>query len=167
MSEPVVVRPARPAEYPAVGRLTIEVYVGGGLVKPTSDYVAILGDAADRGGKSDLLVATLRGKLVGTVAYCPPDSPYAQFTGPDEAEFRMLAVAPGARGKGVGAALVQACLDRARAAGMAVLRLTTQVNMRDAQRMYERLGFVRTPEHDWTLANGLSLITYARTLDSE
>ncbi|TDC71038.1 GNAT family N-acetyltransferase [Actinomadura sp. GC306] len=162
MSEPVVVRLARPDEYGQVGDLTVEVYVDGGLVSPTSSYVVTLRDAADRAAKSDLLVAEIAGELVGAVAYCGPGSPYAEVAGPDEAEFRMLAVREKARGEGAGTAMVRACIDRARASGLAGLVLSTQANMVAAQRMYERLGFVRTPGRDWIPVPGMKpLLTYA------
>ena len=109
-----------------------------------------LRDAADRAAKCDLLVAEADGEVVGAVAYCGPGSSYAELAGPGEAEFRMLAVREKARGRGAGTAMVLECVGRARAAGLATLRLSTQANMTDAHRLYERLGFVRTPERDWS-----------------
>lgn len=161
MSEPVLVRAARPEEYVLVGDLTVEVYVAGGLVSPASPYVRTLRDAAGRAAGSELLVAEISGEVGGSVAYCPPGSPYAELAGPDEAEFRMLAVREKARGRGLGRAMVRACVDRARSAGLAGLRLSTQRNMGDAHRLYERMGFVRTPDRDWAPVPGLDLLTYA------
>ena len=161
MSDALVVRVARPEEYELVGDLTVEVYVHGGLVSPESSYVKTLRNAGDRAEKAELLVAEVGGEGAGAVAYCPPDSPYAELAGPGEAELRMLAVLEKARGKGAGRAMVTACVERARAAGLRGLRLSTQRNMRAAQRMYERLGFVRTPERDWAPAPGVDLLTYA------
>ena len=161
MAGGVVVRVARPEEYGTVGELTVEVYVHGGLVSPESSYVTTLRDAADRAAKAELLVAEVAGEVAGAVAYCPPDSPYAELAGPDEAEFRMLAVREKARGNGAGRAMVRACAERARAAGLRGLRLSTQRNMESAQRMYERMGFVRTPERDWAPVPGVDLLTYA------
>ncbi|GAA2419448.1 GNAT family N-acetyltransferase [Actinomadura vinacea] len=163
----VLVRSALPADYVRVGELTVEVYVRGGLIPSGSSYVTTLGDAADRAAKAELLVAEVAGEIAGAVAYCPSDSPYAELAGPDEGEFRMLAVLEGSRGGGVGRALVQACVDRARAAGLAALRLSTQPNMRSAQRMYERMGFERTPGRDWSPVPGLELMTYALALTPE
>jgi ribosomal protein S18 acetylase RimI-like enzyme len=157
----VIVRTARPDEYDLVGELTVEVYVHGGLVSPQSSYVHKLRDAADRAAKAVLLVAEDAGQIAGAVAYCPPGTPYAELAGPDEAEFRMLAVLESARGKGAGRAMVRACVERARTAGLSGLRLSTQRNMESAQRMYEKMGFVRTPDHDWSPAPGFTLITYA------
>jgi ribosomal protein S18 acetylase RimI-like enzyme len=161
VSDRVIVRVARREEYGLVGDLTVEVYVHGGLVSPASSYVGTLRDAADRAAKAELLVAEVSGEVAGAVAYCPPGSPYAELAGPDEAEFRMLAVREKARGKGVGGAMVRACAERARAAGLAGLRLSTQRNMDSAHRLYERMGFVRTPDRDWAPVPGVDLLTYA------
>ncbi len=160
----VTVRDARPDEHRRIGELTVEVYVGGGLISPASSYVATLADAAGRAERSRLLVAELGGELAGAVAYCPPGSPFAQLAGLDEAEFRMLAVLGWARGHGVGRAMVRACADRARAAGLRGLRLSTQANMTAAHRMYERMGFVRTPDRDWAPVPDETLLTYALSL---
>jgi ribosomal protein S18 acetylase RimI-like enzyme len=161
---PVTVRDARPGEYALIGDLTVEVYVHGGLVSPESPYVRTLRDAADRAAKSELLVAEVGGEIAGAVAYCPPGSAYAELAAPDEAEFRMLAVLAKARRAGAGRAMVGECVQRARAAGLTGLRLSTQPNMDAAHRMYERLGFVRTPDRDWSPVPGLNLLTYALRL---
>ncbi|RAY13422.1 GNAT family N-acetyltransferase [Actinomadura craniellae] len=160
----IIVRAVRPAEYERVGELTVAAYVAGGLISPDSDYVARLRDAADRAARAELLVAEVGGEVVGAVAYCPPDSPYAELTGPGEGEFRMLAVDPPARGGGIGRALVLACLNRAEATGMSAVRLSTQPDMLAAHRLYERLGFVRTPERDWFPEPDTELITYVLKL---
>ncbi|MET7437677.1 GNAT family N-acetyltransferase, partial [Streptomyces sp. NPDC005568] len=92
----------------------------------------------------------------------------AELARPGEAEIRMLAVAPQARGRGAGEALVRACVDRARATeGCVRVVLSTQRTMRAAHRIYERLGFVRTPERDWNPVPELDdilLLTYELTL---
>lgn len=163
VSEPVIVRTARPDEYDLIGALTVEVYVHSGLVSPESSYVPTLRNAADRAAKTDLLVAEVTGEVAGAVAYCPPGTPYAELAGPDEAEFRMLAVLEKARGAGAGRALVNACVDRARAARLRGVRLSTQPNMVDAHRLYERMGFSRTPDRDWSPVPDLRLLTYALT----
>ncbi|MFI0373117.1 GNAT family N-acetyltransferase [Actinomadura sp. 1N219] len=164
MSEAVIVREARADEYELIGELTVEVYVAGGLVSAASPYVSTLRDAAGRAEKSELLVAEIGGEVGGAVAYCPPGSPYAELAGPDEAEFRMLAVREKARGRGAGRAMVLECVSRARAARLGGLRLSTQRNMDDAHRLYERMGFVRTPDRDWAPAPGVDLLTYALAL---
>jgi ribosomal protein S18 acetylase RimI-like enzyme len=159
-----VLRAARPAEYDLIGKITATVYVGDGFISPESPYVESLRDAASRAEKAELLVAELDGAIVGTVTYCEGGTSYSNLADPDEAEFRMLAVTGAARGAGVGAALVGFCVEKARAAGRTALRLSTQTDMLAAQRIYERMGFERTPERDWEPVPGYTLITYALAL---
>lgn len=159
------IRTARPEEYAAVGELTVRAYLDDDMPTAVSSYLDELRDAATRAAETDLLVAVDdAGALIGTVTFTPPGSGYGEITeGPDEAGFRMLAVASDQQGRGVGTALVQACIDRARAAGCTRLRLSTAQRMAAAQRIYERLGFVRTPELDW-YPDSVTLLTYALEL---
>jgi predicted N-acetyltransferase YhbS len=163
----LVLRSARPDDYELIGEITVAAYVGDGFIDPASTYVAKLRDAATRAAQAELLVAELGGRIVGTVTYCRGGTEYANIAGPEDAEFRMLAVAGEARGNGVGEALVRLCIDKAKAAGCRVLRLSTQSDMLVAHRLYGRLGFVRTPERDWSpdpQAYESPLITFALTL---
>ena len=159
------IRAARPEEYDAVGGLTVRVYVGEGFVAPDSPYLPILRDAAGRAAAAELLVAVDgSGTLLGSVAFAPSGSEYAEVADPGEAGFRMLVVDPAARGRGVGEALVRACVARATALGCLRVRLSTQRDMHAAHQLYERLGFVRSPERDWSPLPGVDLITYALEL---
>ena len=56
-------------------------------------------------------------------------------------EVKSLFVAPEARGRGVGAALLAALGDHARVEGIAVLRLETGDTLDAAHRLYARAGF--------------------------
>ena len=150
------------AELAAVGELTVAADTRDGHVARDVDgYVHELRAAADRARDAELVVATDEGgTLLGTVTYVPAGTPWAEVARPGEAEFRMLAVAPEARGRGVGALLTQWCLDRARAEGCTAVVLSTLPTMHTAHRIYERLGFRRTPERDWYPAEGILLVTY-------
>jgi GNAT superfamily N-acetyltransferase len=80
--------------------------------------------------------------------------PGTAFSTPDEGplacpEVRLLAVAPEARGQGIGTALMEECIRRARGLGSPCLNLHTTDMMQVAMRMYERMGFVRAPELDF------------------
>jgi ribosomal protein S18 acetylase RimI-like enzyme len=76
----------------------------------------------------------------------------------------MLVVDPEAQGRGVGELLVRTCLERARAAGKRRMVLSTAEGMTAAHRLYERLGFKRAPERDWTPLPGITLLIYTREL---
>ena len=76
----------------------------------------------------------------------------------------MLSVDHAARGQGIGELLVRGCLERARAAGKTRMVLSTDVRMSAAHRLYERLGFTRLPERDWSPMPGVNLLAYALDL---
>ncbi|MFF2641887.1 GNAT family N-acetyltransferase [Streptomyces niveus] len=162
-----IIRAVEPAEYAVLGEITARAYLDDGLLDFGADdpYLERLRDVAGRAAGAEVLVAVDAGEgggVLGGVAYVVAGSAWAEVAGDGEAEFRMLAVAPAARGRGVGGALVRACVDRARATeGCLRVRLSTQKSMLGAHRIYERLGFVRTPERDWSPLPGLSLLTYS------
>lgn len=160
------IRAAEPDEYGVLGEMTARAYLDDGLLDFGEDdpYLVTLRDVAARAAGSEVLVAVdADGAVLGGVAHVVGPSAWADLAGDGEAEFRMLAVAPAARGRGVGGALVQACVDRARATeGCVRVRLSTQKSMLGAHRIYERMGFVRTPERDWSPVPELSyLLTYS------
>jgi ribosomal protein S18 acetylase RimI-like enzyme len=156
----VEVRLARPEEYSAITDVTLEVYVGGGYFPADDGYVEELSATAARAGEADLLVAVEDGVVLGAVTYCPLGSSWREIAAQDEGEFRMLAVSGAARGRGVGLALVEACVDRAREAGLRGLAISTMGEMTDAQRLYGRLGFNRVPDSDWSPNSGVCLMAF-------
>jgi GNAT superfamily N-acetyltransferase len=156
MSAPpeVTVRDARDDERAAVRALTLRAY---------AEYADVMAPAAWAGleravraaladsGAAERIVAERAGAIVGSVLLYPPAADaygglVAEASWP---EVRLLAVAPEARGLGVGAALVRECVRRARRMGARELGLHTSASMRVARAMYARLGFVRAPEHDF------------------
>jgi ribosomal protein S18 acetylase RimI-like enzyme len=162
---PLTVREARPDELGAVGSLTLAAYAADGEITPGNPYAATLLDAAARAREATLLVAVDEGGLlVGTVTYVRPGSAFAEVGGPDEAEVRMLAVAPTARGAGVGRRLSDACVERARADGLAAVALSSGEGMAAAHRLYGRMGFARTPERDWSPRDGIRLLAFRLSL---
>ena len=171
MTTPIEVRRARPDEYDAVAELTATIYLreGWGDV----GYEPVLRDVAHRAEQAQVLVAVLPPpdgarivgpRIVGTVTVATRGGRYAEQAGPDEAVVRMLVTDPAVRGRGIGDALMRACLDAARQDGCRRVRLSTQPGMAAAHRLYKRLGFVRTPADDWRPAPDLLLITYALDL---
>jgi ribosomal protein S18 acetylase RimI-like enzyme len=163
---PFAVRRATPTDYPAVGEITVRAYVDDGHLPPGLAYAEVLADAESRDREAELWVASEEGsgRVLGSVTFARPGSDYAEVAGPDEGEFRMLAVAHEARGQGVGEALVRRCVERARELGLGGLVMSTQPSMVRAHRVYERLGFVRAPDRDWEPVPGVSLLAYQRRL---
>ena len=160
---PVVVEPALPADHQRIGELTVRVYSDGGYGAP--EYVPTLADVAGRAALSRLLVARdARGVVVGSVALVLDGVLGEVLTSPQEAGFRMLVVDPAARGHGVGELLVRSCLEQATAAGKTAMVISTEPTMSAAHRIYERLGFTRLPERDWSPHPGVDLLVYRRAL---
>ena len=144
----IVVRAARPGDYARVGELTIGAYRSLAVDHLWGGYQNEIMDTATRAKGADILVAEIDGRVIGSVTYVSEHtSSWSEWTLPGEAQFRLLAVDPAVRGRGVGEVLVRACLDRARTAGQPVIIHTTPW-METARRMYERLGFVRRPDRD-------------------
>lgn len=156
----MIVRRVRPEEYAAVAALTLEAYVDGGFIAAGSPYVAELADTARRDAGAEVLVALADDRLVGAVTWCPAGSSWREIAGQGEGEFRMLAVAADARGRGVGEALVRACLARATSDGFSGVAISTMSEMADAHRLYARLGFTRVPEKDWSPHRDMCLMAF-------
>jgi GNAT superfamily N-acetyltransferase len=162
----VTLRHAQPEELAAVGELTLAAYVADGYLVEDDFYADELLGAAHRAAEAELIVAVdpAGHELLGTVTFALYGSHYAEIAKPGEAEFRMLAVRPGARGRGIGQALARWCVDRAREQGCAAIALSSLAEMHTAHRLYERMGFVRLPERDWAPTPDVSLIAYGLDL---
>jgi ribosomal protein S18 acetylase RimI-like enzyme len=148
------VRDARATERAAVRALTLDAYAEYARLMTPASWASLDGavrDALDSAWTAECVVAEVGGRLAGSVFLFPPGADaYAGLAAPPPVpEVRLLAVAPWARGAGVGEALVRECARRARAAGAAALGLHTSASMAAARRMYARLGFVRAPEADF------------------
>lgn len=155
----MLLRRATPDDHERAGEVTVAAYADFTL-GPADPYVARLRDAATRNREAELWVATPDDhddEILGCVTLCPAGSPWRELSGPEEGEFRMLAVAPGARGRGVGEALARMCLDRFRAEGARGVVICSLPEMTDAHRLYTRLGFRRAPELDWSPLDGVRL----------
>jgi len=62
------------------------------------------------------------------------------------AQVEAVRVARSQRGRGLGQALLRWAVEEARSRGCSLLQLTTDKQRTDAQRFYERLGFVASHE---------------------
>jgi ribosomal protein S18 acetylase RimI-like enzyme len=165
-----LIRPVRPEEYEALGELLVEAFGSlPPLMPDLDDYNRHLRDVARRATTSCVLVATTpAGELLGGVTYVNgPEDPYSQDLRQGESGMRMLGVDPAHRSGGVGRALTEACLERARAAGRSRLILYTGSWMVVAWHLYESIGFHRVPDRDLTDAPGVDMLAYAFDLAAE
>lgn len=158
-----------------VAQLRVSAYRAGGHLAPGSDYEARLRELGADGAGYVLVAVTPPptgsrrpdGEIAGTVMLQSWPHAGQVVTGPGEAEIRALAVTPDAQGAGVGGALLAAVIERAAASGVGHLVLLTQPNMHAAQRLYERAGFRRLPDRDWSPEPGETLLAYGMPLPPE
>lgn len=102
----ITVRLAAAEGYVAVADLTACVYVGEGFSPNTAD--GSLRAVDERARQTRLLCAVdERGVVLGAVSVVEEGSTFGQIGGVGELEIRLLAVAPEARGHGVGEHLIK------------------------------------------------------------
>ncbi len=154
-----VVRIATDGELDEGGRVVRLAFEADGL--EVGDYAEMLAAARERARSADVAVAVdPGGAVLGCVTFALAGTPWADVARPGEGEFRMLGVDPQARGRGIGLALVDWCIARARALGCEQLVLSSMPAMRAAQRVYAHRGFTRAPSRDWSPVPGIVLWTF-------
>jgi ribosomal protein S18 acetylase RimI-like enzyme len=158
----VIVRDALSEELAEVGEIRVTAYRDAGFLSPGSEYAPVLRDLG-RDGDGTVLVAVDGCSIVGTVMLRSGGN---VVTGQDETEIRALAVTPDGQGKGTGSALLTAVIERAARDGVRHLVLLTQPDMLAARRLYERAGFRRLPDRDWSPTPGVMLLAYGLRLGS-
>ena len=161
----VVIRDMRHDELDAVRHVTLAAYGEYAAIMPEPlwlGYRRQLLATLETGDRMERIVAERGGSIVGSVLLFPPAADaYGGAAGNvNYPEVRLLAVVPEARGQGIGVALMEECARRARRAGAAALGLHTTDMMRAAVRMYERVGYVRTPAQDFSPAAGVLIKAY-------
>jgi ribosomal protein S18 acetylase RimI-like enzyme len=122
--------------------------------------------AAGSGGGPGTGLSNGAGPIAGTIMLVTWPLAGELVGGPDEAEIRALAVAPGVQNGGVGTGLLLTALNWAELAGARRVVLSTLPEMRAAHRLYERNGFRRLPDRDWSPRPGVQLLAYSLELGS-
>jgi len=153
-----VLRRLEPRDHDAVVAVLLAAYDD--HVKVEFEYVEVLTDVAGRDRDAEVWVAVDGTDVLGTVTICPPGSSYREIGRDDEGEFRMLAVGPRARGRGVGRLLTELVVDDARRRGLSAVVLSSTPTMTAAHRLYESMGFTRLPDRDWSPNAYVDLIAY-------
>lgn len=159
-----MIRPADPSEFPAVGDLRVEAYLADGYLSEASFYIDVLRGLGTDGSGEVLVAVDDGGGIVGTVMLQTSGQHGEIIHTASEAEVRALAVAPHARGRGIGRALIAAVTRLACERGIGHLVLLTQSEMLTAQHLYGEAGFRRLPDRDWSPAPSVSLLAFGRVL---
>jgi len=149
----VVIRDAEFSDREAITDLTLSAYSEYGEIMSAENWQAYRANiiaALDGVSDAGQLVAVAGGKIVGTVLLYLKGAAFVGVESDvDWPEVRLLAVAPEARSKGVGKALMAECVQRVRKYGGTIVALHTMESMQAARRLYGRMGFVRTAELDF------------------
>lgn len=157
--DPLLIRDATEADHATIRALTLSAYAKYADTMPEAAWGALRGavvsvmDSLDQ-QEAEKIVAERDGEVVGSVLLYPPtekDS-YGQGGAAHHPELRLLAVAPQVQGLGVGRALVDECVRRARKVGAQKLGLHTSDYMEVATALYQKMGFTRAPAADFEAA---------------
>lgn len=161
--QPVVIRHARDDELDIAASVAVDAYAEYAERMSPDAWSAFAHNIANVRGRmndAEILVAERDGRLVGTVTL------FTDWRGAQSDSYgvRLLSVPPAERGTGVGRALMEYCIDRARAERKDRVVLTTTQEMESARDLYEKLGFVRDVSLDHEPAPGVRAEGYALKL---
>lgn len=127
-------RPAVPADRHAIEEIVRHAYspyiarIGRPPGPMLDDYEALI-------GKGGVYVVELEGTIQGILVLVPEQ---------DAMLLDNVAVAPSAKGTGIGRSLLEYAEHSARAAGYRVIRLYTHETMTENIALYSRIGYVET-----------------------
>ncbi|RYY16080.1 MAG: GNAT family N-acetyltransferase [Cytophagaceae bacterium] len=140
MADDITIRPIAPGDDAALARVIRDTLREFGAAKPGTAYYDASTDRLPElfaaTPRSAYFVAERGGELLGGGGIFPTAGLPA-----DTVELVKLYLLPAARGRGVGKALINQCLEAARAAGYARAYLETTEELTQAIPLYEKLGF--------------------------
>ncbi len=160
MTEKLVIREVKRSEYVALGELMFEVYSeldGFPTPEEQPEYYEMLLNIGSLNEEKDakVLVAVAAEKgLLGGIVYIGDMTRYGSGgTATQERNasgIRLLCVDPGSQGMGVGKTLTRACIKLAKDKGHDQVILHTTQAMQVAWHLYQKMGFERSAELDFS-----------------
>lgn len=138
----MLIRQMNQGEEGAINALALRAYAE--FCDDFEDWPAFrshVAEAASLASIGDLFVAEQEGLVLGVVGLVPPFGPRLPEFKPEWSIVRMLAVDPDCRGRGIGRALTQFCIDFSRDRGWSSIALHTSPIMTVALALYLRMGF--------------------------
>jgi predicted N-acetyltransferase YhbS len=159
MSAGIAIRLVQTGEHDAVDELVREAYeFDYGPRDHGHDPFRL---AVNRARATDLWVAVDAGTgaLVGTITVGRLATPRMMDDAlPDELDFRLLAVSPSARGRGIGEALVRHVIEQAGLQSLRGVFMKSGPDMVGAHRLYTRVGFRRDTARDGLFRDGVKVL---------
>ena len=159
MSYQYNIRNATPQEFPAIGKLMVQVYSQlEGFPKESEQpeyykHLHNIGEFTNR-PNVELIVAVSTEQTIGGAVVFFGDMQYYGSGGTatqekNAAGFRLLAVDSSARGQGLGKMLTNECIRRAKERKLSQVIIHTTKAMQQAWKMYESIGFKRSEDLDF------------------
>ena len=138
-------RLAKRADLPSIVRMLADDELGSQRERfedplPEAYYAAF--EKVERDANHELIVAERNGEVVATLHLM--FLPSISYQGGLRAQIESVRVDRPFQGQGIGSALVQWSMQRAKQRGAHLVQLTTHKSREDAHRFYERLGFKGT-----------------------
>jgi ribosomal protein S18 acetylase RimI-like enzyme len=159
MNQQYTVRQAMPDEFEEIGKMMCRVYSqleGFPTATEQPDYYNMLlhiGELTKRPHTELLVAVSLEGEMAGAVVYISNMQFYGSggtVTQEQNASgFRILAVDPQFRGRGIGKLLTNECIRKAQENRHAQVVIHSTKAMQVAWKMYEKLGFNRSEDLDF------------------
>lgn len=154
-----IVRNAKSEEFTEIGNMMVKVYAQlEGFPKPSEQpnyykMLANIGELTINPGTELLVAISSEGEIMGGVVFFS-DMKYYGSGGTatkevNSAGFRLLAVSPSARGKGLGKLLTEECIRKAKNKGLNQVIIHSTKAMQIAWKMYENIGFKRSEDLDF------------------
>jgi len=135
----IVIRPIAQNDNPQIAKVIREVLVEFGVPKIGTAYADTSLDRmfeTYNQNKSCYFVLEENGKIIGGAGVHPLDN----FDG-NVCELQKMYFSPQARGRGFGSQMMDKCLKNAKAFGFEKCYLETMPYMKDAQKLYAKVGF--------------------------
>ncbi|MGV1792665.1 GNAT family N-acetyltransferase [Rhizobium sp. A37_96] len=141
----LVIREAKESDLPSlIGLFAADAMGGhGDTTDPSAhdDYLRAFRTIASSPDQT-LYAAELGGEIVGTFQTIVVTSLHGR--GSSAMIIESVQTRADMRGQGIGAAMIDFCIDEAKGRGMRMVQLTSNAVRKDAHRFYERLGFKPT-----------------------
>ena len=139
MESDIHIRPIEPKDNPALAKIIRQTLVEFGADHPGTVYYDESTDRLSTLFKvkgSAYFVAEHTGQLLGGAGIYPTEG-----LGTETCELVKMYLLPQARGKGLGVALLQKCIDHARREGYKNIYLETMPELALAIKLYQKAGF--------------------------
>ncbi|HEY0601256.1 MAG TPA: GNAT family N-acetyltransferase [Herpetosiphonaceae bacterium] len=140
---PITIRRATRSDLPSIVRLLADDPLGSqreAYRDPLPQSYEDAFQAIDSDPRQELVVVEHNGAVIGTLQLT--FIPGLSFQGGTRAQIEAVRVDREFRSHGIGGRLFEWAIARAREQGCRLVQLTTNASRADAQRFYERLGFV-------------------------